>query len=475
MIASKQVSAMFQEFVKTNHYDVKKHQLKGFKWCYNREKLGGGLLCDEMGLGKTLMMLACMKLNPKKNTLIVVPKSLIGQWRDKVIQLLGKKPQVFHGAFAKSFVYNNDKEEQKDIMSKRIFITTYGMLKSVVSEIKWERVIYDEAHNMRTKNTRVFKNALKIEATIKWMVTGTPVQNSWSDIVTLCKLLNFPDSKGLFEKYADREEQREYIQNIMLVRTKKQVNIKMPTLNVNVVKVKPSTVEEEKLMHDIHANLMCSKVTGKLHYPIINDIGNNPLTYMLRAKQTCSYAKMIEHCVKKAYESERDDSTEMPDFVKMSSSKLTKLVETIDSYDRSVKKLVFYTFHKEMDFIKHQLTAKKYNVGVVNGKTNVKNKTKMVTSNEYDVLLIQIKSGSDGLNLQQYGQVYFVSPHWNPAVEQQAIARIYRIGQLASKVDVFYFISTFNTKGSYTLDEYCLEIKRSKQETIDYLFEKEDD
>src|SRR6056300_472987 len=110
-----------------------------------------------MGLGKTLLMIASMKLNPKKNTLIVVPKSLIGQWRKKIIELLGKKPQVFHGASAKAFTYNNDKEEQQEIMSKRIFITTYGMLKSVLSTIKWERIIYDEAHNMRTKNTRVFK------------------------------------------------------------------------------------------------------------------------------------------------------------------------------------------------------------------------------------------------------------------------------------------------------------------------------
>jgi SNF2 family DNA or RNA helicase len=89
-------------------------------------------------------------------------------------------------------------------------------------------------------------------------------------------------------------------------------------------------------------------------------------------------------------------------------------------------------------------------------------------------MLVQIKSGSDGLNLQQYQQVYFVSPHWNPAVEQQAIARIYRIGQLASKVDVFYFISTFDEKGTFTIDEYCLEIKRSKQEAIDYLFNYQD-
>jgi len=471
------MNSAFREFVTVNNYDVKKHQLDGFEWCYQREKVGGGLLCDEMGLGKTLLMIACMKLNPTKNTLIVVPKSLIHQWRDKVMELLGRTPQVFHGAFAKAFTFNNDLEEQKEIMSKRIFITTYGMLKSNLSKIKWDRIIYDEAHNMRTKKTKVFTNAMKIDATIKWMVTGTPVQNSWNDVINLCKLLNFPEGRDMLVKGADKEVQREYIQSIMLVRTKKEVKIKMPTLNVNIVKVAPSTIEERKLLSDVHSRLMCTNIVADLNYPIIGSIGNLPLTYMLRAKQSCSYAKMIEKCVKNAYELERSDNDSnsiVPDFVKMSTSKLTKLVDTIEHYGKKVKKLVFYTFQKEMEFIRNQLTMKHYNVGVINGKTNTKKKNDLICSTEYDVMLIQIKSGSDGLNLQQYQQVYFVSPHWNPAVEQQAIARIYRIGQLASKVDVFYFISTFDEKGTFTIDEYCLEIKRSKQDAIDYLFNGED-
>jgi len=473
MITSKQITGKFCEFVRSNDYDVKDHQIKGFEWCYKREKQGGGLLCDEMGLGKTLLMIACMKLNPKKNTLIVVPKSLIEQWRDKILELLGRTPQVFHGAFAKGFVYNNDLEEQKEIMSKRIFITTYGMLGSSLKEIKWERIIYDESHNMRTKKTRVFTNAMKIEANIKWMVTGTPVQNAWKDVINICKVLNLPEGKDVLGKVAT-VEQRDYIQSIMLVRTKKEVKIKMPILNKEIVKVAPSTNEERQLMIDVHSRLMCSKITGKLNYPIIGNIGTIPLTYMLRAKQCCSSVKMIEKCVKKAYDLERDDNVEMPNFIKMSSSKLTKLVDTINKYEKSKKKIVFYTFHKEMEFIKQQLIMTSYKVGVINGKTNLKKKNELVNSMEYDVLLIQIKAGSDGLNLQQYQQVYFVSPHWNPAVEKQAIARIYRIGQMANKIDIFYFVSTFATKGTYTLDEYCLEIKRSKQETADFLFNKEE-
>ena len=133
------IVSQFNEFIKTHNYDVKEHQVEGFEWCYNRENVaemyGGGLLCDEMGLGKTLMMISCIKLNPKKNTLIVVPKSLIGQWKEKLTLLLGKKPKLFHGIYAKSFVENAELDEQIEWLSKNIYITTYGMLNSVLNQI----------------------------------------------------------------------------------------------------------------------------------------------------------------------------------------------------------------------------------------------------------------------------------------------------------------------------------------------------
>lgn len=466
---------MFRDFVTKHNYDVKPHQLKGFKWCYEREtehRHGGGLLCDEMGLGKTILMLACMKLNPKKNTLIVVPRSLIGQWREKIIELLGKKPLVFHGAFAKGFIYNNELEEQLDIMSKRIFISTYGMLKSVLSKHKWERIIYDEAHNMKTKQTQVFKNAMKVEANIKWMVTGTPIQNSWRDVLSICKLLKFPEGEEILEKQNNREDQREYIKSIMLVRTKKQVKIKMPELKVHTIKVKSTTQEEHSLMTDIHSKLMCSKIsTNKpARFPILDRIGDIPLVFMLRARQVCSNPKMLETCIKKVFDEAEDKKSDMPDFSIMTNSKLAKIISTMETYDKSTKKIVFYTFHKEMTAMKQLLEQKNYVVGVLNGRTDNKKKQDIITSNNYDVLLIQIKSGSDGLNLQQYSQVYFVSPHWNPAVEKQAIARVYRLGQKAKQVNVFYFISTFDKKNRYTIDEYCLIVKRKKTETLQYLY-----
>ena len=87
------------------------------------------------------------------------------------------------------------------------------------------------------QKTKVFKNALKINGKIKWMVTGTPIQNKWDDVVTLCKLLNFPGTDTAFAKGSSTSIQRDFIQNFMLIRTTKQVKIKMPKLKVEIIKV----------------------------------------------------------------------------------------------------------------------------------------------------------------------------------------------------------------------------------------------
>ena len=114
--------------------------------------------------------------------------------------------------------------------------------------------------------------------------------------------------------------------------------------------------------------------------------------------------------------------------------------------------------------LKHHLSKKGMKVGIVNGKVMKKEKVKLLNSNDLDVLIIQNKSGVEGLNLQQYCNVYFTSPHWNPYMEDQAIGRSYRIGQ-KNPVCVFKFVSVFNNNiGKMTLDQYCMEVQAVKRE-----------
>ena len=111
----------------------------------------------------------------------------------------------------------------------------------------------------------------------------------------------------------------------MLVRTKDEVKIKMPKLNVKIIKVTPSTKEEENIMTDFHSKLQCSKISKTLAYPLVNRVSESHLAYLIRAKQTCSNPKMVEKSMKKV--SDGDDL--IPNFDSMSTSKLSQLIKTI--------------------------------------------------------------------------------------------------------------------------------------------------
>ena len=103
-----------------------------------------------------------------------------------------------------------------------------------------------------------------------------------------------------------------------------------------------------------------------------------------------------------------------------------------------------------------------FTVEKIDGRTNKKERNNILTELNPDVLLIQIKTGCEGLNLQQYSEIYFTSPHWNPAVEDQAVCRAHRMGQ-KDDVHVYRFITKFAERFATTLDEYCADIQENKR------------
>jgi len=121
-------------------------------------------------------------------------------------------------------------------------------------------------------------------------------------------------------------------------------------------------------------------------------------------------------------------------------SKLVNVVKTIvDRNGNGRKKLVFCTFRQEIDMLSVMLSGYGVRVAFFDGRVTNKERKKLLASDAVDVLLMQIQTGCEGLNLQDFKEVYFVSAHWNPSVEDQAIARCHRIGQ-RDEVDVFRFV-----------------------------------
>ena len=162
------------------------YQREGVLWMLTMESQTsgpkGGFLCDEMGLGKTVQIVSTMLGNPKPRTLIVLPKSIITQWVEEI------------GRFAPNLTVSVfDGPNRKIDMKADVTVAPYTLLSTTETTplhmVSWDRVVLDEAHEIRNKKSKLFKSVCRLQTQIKWIVTGTPVFNSMEDFVSLCTFL----------------------------------------------------------------------------------------------------------------------------------------------------------------------------------------------------------------------------------------------------------------------------------------------
>lgn len=470
------VSNRFGLLLEKANFTLNKHQLEGVLFCVRNETSGlnvkGGIIADEMGLGKTLLMIGTMFSNFLKKTIIVVPPILIQQWANEIYKCSGHRALIYHGKNKKntSFAQLSDKKVC-------IVLTTYNTLMPLGKDkkreekgcdllrIQWDRVIFDEAHHLRNSKTRRFYWAKQIMAPIRWLISGTPVQNKRADFYSLCNMLGF----GLGLKLNKDIDVRYIMDNYVLRRTKAQVGIQLPPVNKTNVVVPWKNVGEKLMSEEIHS--LISKQSGvefnkgkDVASAIMRNISNPRaalLIAMLRAKQSCILPSLmkkspgISSCIMS------DKTGGYLDAV-LSSSKMDAVVNTIlERKDNGKGKIVFCNFIDEIDTI-----AKRLRDGGIEKVVLYDGRT--IGFDKADVIVLQIQTGCEGLNLQEFfSEVYFVSPHWNPAIEDQAIARCHRIGQKVD-VDVFKFeMDGFGIEkdiDSVTLDKYVNQVQTVKRD-----------
>jgi len=236
------VNTRFNKILAKSGFSFNKHQFDGVMWCVQNETrvssasaisaIRGGIVADEMGLGKTVLMIGTMFSNFLPKTIIVVPPILIDQWAKEIYKCSGHNPVIYHGANKKKITFDT-------LTSKNacIVLTTYNTLipshssknKGISSDllrINWDRVIFDEAHHLRNCRTSRFHWCKQISAPIRWLISGTPVQNRRADFYSLCNMLGFDKtffkSKGSNSLY----DPIAYVkQNHILRRTKADVGI----------------------------------------------------------------------------------------------------------------------------------------------------------------------------------------------------------------------------------------------------------
>ena len=387
--------------------DVRPHQSKGFDWCSQREEGGGGILADEMGLGKTILMLGLtVSRFMEEGTLVVVPRSLLGQWEGAIRRFLKHDVVVYHGK----------RGSDEELLGAALVLTTYGTVVSrrkKVGSKTWGRLICDEAHHCRNPKTRLFAAVASIDAKVRWLVTGTPIQNKITDIGALFHILG-----------CSRGSIIHLIRKWVLRRTKGGVGIEIPSVQFHedFVSWESDETGVSKGVHDM--------ISGDSEWvDVLEDKG--VLAALLRARQMCLLPKMIQGAV-------REDAKRRDEFCKKlaATSKINAVMEKIQARrGNGRRKIVFCHFLTEMATCIRRIETMGLSVGIING--NVVDRA-AVLEGAWDVLVVQIQTACEGLNLQEYSEVYFTSPHWNPAVEAQAVARCHRIGQEA-EVDVFRF------------------------------------
>jgi superfamily II DNA or RNA helicase len=419
----------------------------------------GGILADEMGLGKTMVALALMQYRAKRNQLIVVPKVLLAQWRDIIRERLGHNPLVMHG----SGVHKRTAEE---VAAAPIVLTTYGMITRrsrptatylLLSEQPWGRVVFDEAHHMRNRKT-AFLGARALTAEHVWLLTGTPIQNSRLDLVAYWELLGV--SRTVFA--LPGAEQTLINQHIMR-RTKASLGLDMVEPEVTVRRSQWMDNDELDISDQFHSTLACFGNTRT--QPVrqgVRVFGAQVLAAMVRCRQSCVNANLYLPELRSWEGQRRTAGDEQPPLPEMTTgSKLEDVLSHIaDRYAEEAqgagpirKRLVFCHYLGAMEYLASGLEREGMRVGQISGKTAVGERLRLAKG-LVDVLILQIRTGCEGLNLQAYSDVYLVTPHWNPAVEQQAIGRCHRMGQ-EQQVRVFRFIMEGTGDAGVSLDEYC--------------------
>jgi len=392
------------------------YQREGVLWMLTMEgqKSGpkGGFLCDEMGLGKTVQLVTTMLGNPKPRTLIILPKSIITQWAEEI------------NRFAPNLTINIFDGPDRRIKEADVTLAPYTLLTTKegttpLHMVQWDRVILDEAHEIRNKKSKLFKSVCRLQTQIKWIVTGTPVFNSMEDFVSLCTFLGL--SKVVVQGMTSK------IKDIYILRRTKEdlakINERLRLPPCQFENVELEMFPDEKQLYEIVFLEAQDTIREAFrHAQSLNAKNMVILECLLRARQAMIWPQMYLDGVAKQNETQAEKWVGR-------SNKMETLFRMINGHPDE-KTLIFCQFRGEMNYIQSQLKSPVFRIdGSVPKEERVKQIEGFKKAAPGAIFIIQIKSGGQGLNLQEATRVYITAPSWNPATELQAIGRSHRTGQ----------------------------------------------
>jgi SNF2 family DNA or RNA helicase len=441
---------------------LRPYQARGVAWLWFLRRFGlGACLADDMGLGKTPQTIAWLlqareQAGERRPALVICPTSVVGNWQREVARFAPElKVLVHHGGdrlVDQAFLEAAD--------SSDIVISSYGLVRrdaDMLAKVRWSAVIADEAQNVKNPETKQAQAVRKLPADHRVALTGTPVENRLTDLWSIMQFLNpgYLGSQRSFrqqfvlpvERYGDADASarlRRLVQPFLLRRLKSDPTIIQDLPEKNEMKVYCPLTSEQATLYEAVVQDTLQKVEASEGIERRGLV----LAMLMKLKQVCNHPAHF-----------LGDGSALPG----RSGKLVRLDEMLEEVlsvdDRA---LVFTQFHVMGELLRRHL-AETLGGGVLflHGGTPQKHRERMIARFQEDpdgpnIFILSLKAGGTGLNLTRANHVFHFDRWWNPAVENQATDRAFRIGQRRD-VQVHKFVCTG------TLEERIDDLIESKK------------
>lgn len=414
------------------HAQLRTYQMHGVSWLWLLYQLKlGGCLADDMGLGKTIQVISLLLLikHQQKSTkphILIVPASLLGNWQAEI--------QRFAPTLTVKFLhssYDNYHQEisERTLADYDLVVTTYGFLHRLkgLTEIHWDLAILDEAQTIKNPNTKQTLAAKQVKSNVRFVLTGTPIENRLSDLWSLFDffapgLLGSLKEFGGYSKKTDDNNAAFY----GAVRT-----LTSPYI-LRRLKTDKCIINDLPDKTEIPAYCTLSKEQIALYTQAVEELqmrlkssegferSGLIFNYLMRFKQICNHPSQW---------------LGYGDYQESESGKFSRIKEICEEIAAKQEKVLIFTQFQEIISPLAQYVSKIFNREglILHGGTPIKKRAEMVEAFTQEqgppFFILSLKAGGTGLNLTSASHVIHFDRWWNPAVENQATDRAYRIGQ----------------------------------------------
>lgn len=438
--------------------ELRPYQMTGLKWLWTNISKGFGVcMADDMGLGKTIQVISLiLKMKEEKSldkpVLVICPTTLIGNWM-KELQMFAPSldATVYHGA------------ERKLDVKHDVILTTYAIMRIDVEELKkqqWGMIIVDEAQNIKNPDTAQTLAIKMLKSDVKVAMTGTPVENRLTELWSIFDFINtgylgslkdFQKSYAIpierFKENSRAAKLKMSISPFVLRRLKTDKHVITDLPEKMVINDYCYLSKSQAVLYEKTLNEMMEKISG---FTGINRRGNI-FKLITALKQICNHPYQF---------------LKGGEMSKELSGKMDKCISTVQNILENNEKTLIFTQYKEMGDILCKVIAEECNTDPLffHGSLTVPQREDLIdrfqNNDDSKIMILSLKAGGTGLNLTSATNVIHYDLWWNPAVEDQATDRTYRIGQ-----DKNVMVHRMITLG--TFEEKIDEMLKSKKELAD--------